>query len=353
MFKNFFLKIVIFIYINILFIISANAETIKNMTSITNIKETHLIGYGLVIGLNGTGDYNKQNLFTLQSLNNMLSKLNINTATNNNIETKNIASVIVTSKLSSFNHYGDKIDVKVSSIGNATNIQEGILLMTPLKDSNNNIYAIAQGKIIQTTTKNINKNNGKITQGAIIESENKKNFGKQKIINLKLYEDNFTLVQKISDIINLYYPNTAFAINSNTIQLHIIKNNILQIQLMANIENIDIPIPEKIAKITINSKNGIIIINGKVKIDECIIINGNISLTINKDNKINEYNKKKIIYKNEKNKIFNELYNINTDQNIYFIINELYKIGIKTSELISILESIKKSGCLHAQLDIY
>ncbi|WP_343190157.1 flagellar basal body P-ring protein FlgI [Buchnera aphidicola (Mollitrichosiphum nigrofasciatum)] len=350
MFKNLFLKFILLIYFNTI-IPSANADIIKNITNVDNIQETHLIGYGLIVGLHETGDYNNQTNFSLKSLNNMLNKLNINTINDKNIQIKNIASVMVVAKLPQFYHIGDKIDVTVASIGNSTNINQGILLMTTLKDINNNIYAIAQGKIsknhIDQNIKNdIEENNGYIYQGGIITNKITNDFEKKNIINLKLNEPNYTLCQKVSDVINLHYPNTAFTINAGTIELHTSNNNALKVKLIANIENLDIPVDNEIAKITINAKTGLIVIKGNIKIDKCFIINKNIFLNINKENNIYFHNRK--LKKDENNLFKNTHYN----KNVEYFINKLYKSGLEISEIISILQTVQKSGCLHAKLEI-
>lgn len=332
----------------------AYAEKIRDLTSIQGVRDNQLIGYGLIVGLNGTGDQTAQTPFTNQSLYNMLTQLGVTMPLNNNMHLKNTAAVIVTAKLPPFSHSGEKIDVIVSSIGSAKSLKGGILLMTPLKGADNQIYAIAQGNILISDKINFYKNNnflfpnqensGRINQGATIEREINTNFGKRNTINLQLNQEDFSIAQKISDMINLKYPDTATPINSKTIQLNTYPNNTVQVHMLSNIQNIDIPMPFQDAKIIVNPKTGSIVINKEVKLGTCIISHKNLSVIINKLENKNSMNsgffKKNII-----NNTFN-------NANLNNIVQSLNAIGTETNELISILQSMKIAGCLHAKLEI-
>ncbi|MBZ2279412.1 flagellar basal body P-ring protein FlgI, partial [Buchnera aphidicola] len=193
--------------------IPAQADKIRDLTSVQGVRDNQLIGYGLVVGLDGTGDQSMQSPYTHQALNNMLSHFGISVPLNATINLKNIAAVVVTAKLPPFSHTGEKIDIAVSSIGNSHSLKGGILLMTPLRGVDNQIYAIAQGNILVSENTDSEKkrrffyssivNSGRINNGAIIEREIHNNFGKHNTINLQLNEENFGLAQRISDVINI------------------------------------------------------------------------------------------------------------------------------------------------------
>lgn len=339
------------------------AEKIRNLTTIEGIRDNPLIGYGLVVGLNGTGDHVTQVPFTFHTLHNMLSQLGIKIPITNSSELKNVASVIVTAKLPPFGKPGEKIDVIVSSIGNARSLEGGILLMTPLKGVDNQIYAISQGKIVVQTNKNhllkntlkfANANavnSGKIFNGATIEREVDNNFSKLNSIKLQLKKDDFSLSKYIADSINNSYPNIAKPINSKIIDINLRISNNTQVSIISNIQNIEIPILKlEKAKIIIDSKIGSIVINKKIKLNSCTVTYKNFTILIDENER--DYlssstfpSKKELMYQ-KKTK------NINKEITLNDIVHSLNLLGIKPIELINILEAMKTAFCLDAKLEI-
>ncbi|ECS7389834.1 flagellar hook-associated protein FlgK [Salmonella enterica subsp. enterica serovar Muenchen] len=189
----------------------AHAERIRDLTSVQGVRENSLIGYGLVVGLDGTGDQTTQTPFTTQTLNNMLSQLGITVPTGTNMQLKNVAAVMVTASYPPFARQGQTIDVVVSSMGNAKSLRGGTLLMTPLKGVDSQVYALAQGNILVGgagasaggSSVQVNQlNGGRITNGAIIERELPTQFGAGNTINLQLNDEDFTMAQQITDAIN-------------------------------------------------------------------------------------------------------------------------------------------------------
>ncbi|WP_148140854.1 flagellar basal body P-ring protein FlgI [Buchnera aphidicola] len=345
------------------------AEKIRDLTSIEGIRDNQLIGYGLIVGLDGTGDQSTQTPFTNQSLHNMLSQLGVTIPPDTNMHLKNVAAVIVTANLPPFSHTGEAIDVVVSSMGDAKSLKGGTLLMTPLRGADNQIYAIAQGNILVSEKNNLKKNNsifsnqvnsGRINHGATIEREINTDFGKKKIINLQLNKEDFGIAQKISDMINVQYPDTATALNSKTVQLNTYANNTIQVHMLSNIQNIDISMPSQEAKVIINPRTGSIVINQEVKLGTCIVSHGDLSILIEKkeEEKINSFlfetlrkNQKESFLKNiiNRNYINNNSVKNTSLNNIVRVLNSL---GTKPNELISILQLMKNAGCLHAKLEI-
>lgn len=350
------LKFVIFILISLCS--SAYAEKIRDLTSIEGIRDNQLIGYGLIVGLDGTGDQSIQNPFTNQSIHNMLSQLGITMPYNTKMHVKNVAAVIVTARLPAFSHPGEKIDVIVSSMGDAKSLKGGTLLMTPLRGTDNQIYAIAQGNVLVSEKNNSQKsihsfilnqvNSGRINRGATIEKEVVNNFGKNKVINLQLNQEDFSTAQKISDMINIKYPDTATALDSKTVQLNTYANKTIQVHMLSNIQNIDISMPNQEAKVIINPRTGSVVINQEVQLGTCIISHGDLSILINKKNN-----------KSTNSNFLNTLKNNNYTQddlrkktNLNNIVRVLNSLGIQPDELISILQLMKNAGCLHAKLEI-
>ncbi|CAL4326403.1 flagellar basal body P-ring protein FlgI [Buchnera aphidicola] len=363
------LQLIIFIFINLC--IPAYAEKIRDLTSIQGIRDNQLIGYGLIVGLDGTGDQSTQAPFTNQSLNNMLSQLGVIVPPDANMHLKNVAAVIVTANLPPFSHTGEQIDIIVSSIGNAKSLKGGTLLMTPLKGTDNQIYAIAQGNVLVSEKNNTQEkfnyihlkqaNSGIIHNGATIEREINTNFGKQKTINLQLNREDFITAQRISDMINIKYPDTAIPINSKTVQLNTSANNNVQVHMLSNIQNIDISLPSQEAKVVVNSRTGSVVVNQEVKLGSCVVSNGPISIIVHEIiNQKSELNVLKSLKKNTTEKYFEaDAMNKNYINdfllnriNLNKIVRVLNKLGTKPYELMSILQSMKSAGCLHAKLEI-
>ncbi|QCI21641.1 flagellar basal body P-ring protein FlgI [Buchnera aphidicola (Hyadaphis tataricae)] len=368
-------KIILLIKIIICTIISVSlpsyAEKIRDLTSIQGIRDNQLIGYGLIVGLNGTGDQSTQAPFTKQSLNNMLSQLGVAVPPNINMHLRNVAAVIVTANLPPFSHTGEKIDIKVASIGNAKSLKGGTLLMTPLKGTDNQIYAIAQGEILTSEKHHLEKrmrylrdnqeNSGTINNGATIEREVHTTFGKNNTINLQLNEENFSTAQRISDMINIKYPDTATPINSKTVQLNTSANNNVQVHMLSNIQDIDVSLPDQEAKVLVNPRTGSVVMNQSVKLGSCIVSNGNISIMLNEIiNKNKDFDFLKLFKKNQTKKNISDA-SINKNYmdrislnkvNLNHIIQSLNLLGTRSEELISILQLMKNAGCLNAKLEI-
>jgi len=375
MFNKLLLKYTILIGL-FLFSLNTRADRLRDLITIQGIRDNQLIGYGLVVGLDGTGDQSNQIPYTIHALKNMLSQLGISSSNNSqNAKFKNIAAVIVTAKFPNFIHVGQKIDVCVSSIGDATSLKGGTLLMTPLKGTDKKIYAIAQGNVLINEKKTYtgkylqpysidnHLNNGKIINGATIERESDINFGHNTTLNLQLNNEDFTVAQEISDRINSFYPKSASPLNSKTVQIYVPNNSITQVEMLATIQNINITTPVQDAKVIVNTKTGDIIMNEFVKIDSCAITHKNISITIvdhklktnssfpistitsEHDYKIQKYEK------NSKNKT-NSIQYSEKQANLHNIVCALNSLGITTTELISILQAMHDSGCLHAKLEI-
>lgn len=363
------LKFIIFIFT--ILSLSSHAEKIRDLTSIQGIRDNQLIGYGLVVGLDGTGDQSTQTPFTNQSLNNMLTQLGVATSPDINMHLKNVAAVIVTANLPPFSHTGEKIDVKVSSMGNSKSLKGGTLLMTPLKSTDGQIYAIAQGDILISEKDhsenkiNYNRlsqvNSGIINHGATIEREIKTNFGQNNTINLQLNQEGFSLAQRISDMINIKFPDTATPINSKTVQLSTSANNDVQVHMLSNIQDIDVSLPSQEAKIVVNPRTGSIVINQAVKLGSCIISHGDVSIMLNQIiNKNKDFDFLKSVKNNEKKErlsenLVNQSYmdRVSSNKaNLNNIVRSLNILGTKPNELISILQLMKSAGCLNAKLEI-
>ncbi|WP_343128415.1 flagellar basal body P-ring protein FlgI [Buchnera aphidicola (Kurisakia onigurumii)] len=338
------------------------SQTIREVASIQGIREYQLIGYGLVVGLNGTGDEMVNNPFTYNTLEDMLHNLGTKIFSNNIPQIKNIASVIVIGNMNSLSQEGEKIDVVVSSIGNAKNLNGGILLMTPLKGINNKVYAIAQGRIEQNnklTNKNINnyreinnffstKNTGTIFKGGIIQRKNIYSLNEFDNFKLQLKEENYNLIQKICSTINRHYFNMAKPINSKIIQLNMYSKNISdRVKILSKLESLEIDNFLNIEK----TKNNTVFFNN---INRSFFFNKNIKLNsffLSYKNFFIIFNNKKLIIlnKTEKNyikKIFTK--NVTLINLIYY----LNKSHFPKQDIVYLLKFMQKSHFLTNNIEI-
>lgn len=348
----------------------ASAERIRDLTTVQGVRNNQLIGYGLVVGLDGTGDQTTQTPFTTQTLNNMLSQLGITVPSGTNMQLKNVAAVMVTANLPPFGRQGQQIDVVVSSMGNAKSLRGGTLLMTPMKGVDNQIYALAQGNILVGgagasaggSSVQVNQvNGGRISGGATIERELASNFGSQSVVNLQLNDDDFAMAQRISDTINRRSGyGAATALDSRTVQVRVSPNSSSQVRLLADIQNMEVAVPVIDAKVIINSRTGSVVMNREVRLSSCAIAQGNLSVTVNRQQNVNQPDtpfaggqttvtpETQIDMRQEGG----ALQRVNAGANLNSVVRALNALGATPMELMSILQSMQSAGCLRAKLEI-
>ncbi|WNN46034.1 flagellar basal body P-ring protein FlgI [Winslowiella toletana] len=348
----------------------ASADRIRDLTSVQGVRDNSLIGYGLVVGLDGTGDQTMQTPFTTQSLNNMLSQLGITVPPGTNMQLKNVAAVMITAKLPAFGRQGQQIDVVVSSMGNAKSLRGGTLLMTPLKGVDNQVYALAQGNILVGgagvaaggSSVQVNQlNGGRISGGATIERELPTNFGTANVINLQLNEEDFSMAQRITDAINSRSGYAAAqALDARTVQIRTSANNSSQVRLLADIQNIEVSVPIQDAKVIINSRTGSVVMNREVTLSTCAIAQGNLSVTVNRSLDVNQPDTpfgggQTVVTPQTQIDLRQEggaLQRVSASANLNNVVRALNALGATPMELMSILQSMQSAGCLRARLEI-
>lgn len=260
-------------------VIPAHAERLKDLASVRGVRDNPLLGYGLMVGLDGTGDQTMQTPFTTQSLNNMLSQLGVSVAPGTNMQLKNVAAVMVTATLPSFARPGQNIDVTVSSLGNAKSLRGGTLLMTPLKGADGMVYAIAQGNMVvggagasaNGSKVQINQlSSGRIPAGAIVERAVASPIGNGGTFTLELRTSDFGTAQKTVDAINRNFgPGTATALDARVIQVVAPAQPEAYVGFLARLENIDVTPTQALAKVVINARTGSVVMNQAVRIENC------------------------------------------------------------------------------------
>ncbi|ADP12244.1 flagellar P-ring protein precursor [Erwinia sp. Ejp617] len=348
----------------------AQADRIRDLTTVGGVRENSLIGYGLVVGLDGTGDQTTQTPFTTQSLSNMLSQLGITVPAGTNMQLKNVAAVMVTAKLPAFGRQGQVVDVVVSSLGNAKSLRGGTLLMTPLKGVDNQVYALAQGNILiggaaaaaGGNAVQVNQvNGGRITGGATIERELPNNFGTSNVVSLFLNQEDFGMAQRISDAINSRGGyGMAQAVDGRTVQIRTSANNTSQVRLLADIQNIDVSAPVQDAKVIINSRTGSVVMNREVMLTQCAIAQGSLSVTVNQTQNVNQPNTpfgggQTVVTPQtqiDMRQSGGALQTVNASANLNSVVRAMNALGAKPIDLMSILQAMQSAGCLHAKLEI-
>ena len=338
----------------------AQADRIRDLTSVQGVRDNQLIGYGLVVGLDGTGDQTTQTPFTTQTVSNMLSQLGITVPAGTNMQLKNVAAVMVTAKLPSFARQGQTVDVVVSSLGNAKSLRGGTLLMTPLKGVDNQVYALAQGNILVGgagasaggSSVQVNQlNGGRITGGATVERELQSNFGSQNTINLQLNNEDFTMAQRIADAINSRGVGSALPLDARTVQIRVSPNNSSQVRLLAEIQNIDVSVPLEDAKVIINSRTGSVVMNREVTLNTC---------AVNQQQNVSQpdtpFAGGQTVATTQTQIDLRQsggaLQRVNASANLNNVVRALNALGATPIELMSILQSMESAGCLRAKLEI-
>ena len=346
------------------------ASRIKDIADFEGVRENQLIGYGLVVGLNGTGDNIKSIDFTKESLVSMLDQIGIN-ARGGQIKAKNIAAVMVTANFPPFGRQGSRIDVMVSAMGDAKNLQGGTLLATPLIGADGNVYAVAQGQIAvgavsargasgSSVSKGV-PTSGRIANGAIIENEIPFDLNSLKTITIALRNPDFTTARRVSDAINaLLGIDTAKALDPTTVTLEVpyaYQNNVAE--LMTKIEQLKVQ-PDQLAKVVIDETSGIIVIGKDVRINRLAIAQGNLTIRISEIPFLSQplpfsdgetvVASASAIDVNES--VDSKLTVLESGVNLQELVDGLNALGVSPRDLISILQAIKASGALQADIEV-
>ncbi len=344
---------ILFLFLNISFL---QAQKIKDIANIIGVRDNQLMGYGLVVGLNGTGD-GSSSKFTLQSLSNLLQTVNVKIAPAD-IKSKNIAAVIVTTKLPPFARQGDKLDVVISSIGDAKSLQGGTLLMTALKGVDGKIYALSQGSV---TIGGMNgkgggqanhATNGGIFSGAIVERDVAYDIYDKKFANLSLKKSNFDTAVNIQKAINSFYDEKiATALDPRTIRLEK-PQDMSMVEFLAKVQNIDVKY-QKEEKIVIDERTGTIVSGINIHVSPVIITHGDITIKIEPRKNISSSKNGVNMEDGVSIAVNQNQLNMETDEiTVANITRALHKLGAKPKDIISILENIKRAGAIDAKLEV-
>jgi flagellar P-ring protein precursor FlgI len=350
---------------------TAHADRIKDLASFQGVRPNQLIGYGLVVGLDRSGDRVRQTPFTQQSLTNMLSRLGITVPQGTNMQVRNVAAAVVTARLPAFAQPGQTLDVVVSSMGNAQSLRGGTLLMTPLKGVNGQVYALAQGNLLVGgagasqggSSVRVNQlNGGIIPDGAIVERGVPTTYIQEGRVNLELTTADFAIAQNVVAALNHKFgADIAQALNARSIQIRVPTDDpVRQTAFLSQIENLQVNLPPARAKVVINARTGSVAMNRTVTIDEAAVAHGNLSVVISTQQQVSQPTTpfgggQTVITRNTQIGLLSEkgsVKHIRTSANLADVVKALNALGATPQDLLSILQSLKSVGALRADLEV-
>jgi flagellar P-ring protein precursor FlgI len=344
---------------------------IKDIADFEGVRDNMLVGYGLVVGLNGTGDSLGSAIFTRESLIGMLERLGVN-ARDDSLDSKNVAAVMVTATLPPFSRQGSRIDVNISAIGDSKNLQGGTLVVTPLMGADGEVYAVAQGPVAvggfstdgssgSKVVKNI-PTAGRIPNGAIIEKEQAFALSQLSSFNLSLKNPDFTTSRRVAQTINAFLGNQlARALDSGTIEIQVPSSQRFDmVSLMTDIEQLRVE-PDLPARIVIDERSGVIVMGENVQLSRVAIAQGNLTIRISETPQVSQPN----AFSNTGDTTTVQRSNIDVDEesgnklaivsqsvSLQELVKGLNALGIGPRDLITILQAIKASGALQADIEV-
>ena len=347
----------------------ARAERIKDLATIAGVRQNQLIGYGLVVGLTGTGDQTTQTPFTVKSLKSMLSNLGVTVPPEVNLQLKNVAAVSVQAELPPFAKPGQTIDVTVSSIGNAKSLRGGSLLMAPLKGADGAVYAMAQGNVVvgglgaeaggSKVIVNV-PSAGRVPNGATVERQVADSFGKEGPIVLNLRQADFTTAERIVEAVNKAFGGqVAQAMDAASIQVRGPADRSQRVSLIAVLENIEVVPAQTAAKVIVNARTGTVVIGQNVKVGPAAVSHGNMTVTITSDPIVSQpapmSGGRTVVVPNANISVDQEkkpMFLFDPGVALDDIVRAVNQVGASPSDLVAILEALKAAGALKAELII-
>ena len=368
-----FISVLVWMIMGVSYLTTAHAATtrIKDIADIEGVRDNMLIGYGLVVGLNGTGDSLGNSPFTRQSLTAMLERLGVNIR-GENLNTGNVAAVMVTAVLPPFKNQGSQIDVNISTMGDAASLQGGTLLVTPLMGADGNVYAVAQGAVITggisaqgeagSVTQNI-PTAARIPNGAIVEKEIDFDLAELNQIRLSLRNPDFTTARRMAERINARFgAGTAAAENPASVTVRKTGEYVQQsiVELITDLEQLEV-LPDQPARIVIDERSGVIVMGSEVKISTVAVAQGDLTVRIEEEPQVSQPNAfaengvttvvpRTNVAINETGQ--GEMAVLQGGITLQDLVTSLNALGIAPRDVITILQAVKAAGALQADIEV-
>ncbi len=344
------------------------AERVKDLASVAGVRSNQLVGYGLVVGLDGTGDQTSQAPFTVQSIINMLAKFGVTIPANVKPQLKNVAAVTVTANLPPFSKAGQTLDVTVASIGNASSLRGGALLMAPLRGADGEVYAMAQGSVMvagfgvsgkdgSRVSVNV-PSGGRVPNGATVEREVHSDFGASPFVVLNLNTPDFTTAARLTSGINvLLGAGTAQALDAVSVRVAAPANQAGRISFISALQELEVEPGDAPARVIINSRTGTVVIGSRVRVMPAAVAHGSLSVTIREREDVSQPNAfargttvttphSDISVDQPPARMF--VFSSGVDLNE--IVRAVNQVGAAPGDLVAILEALKEAGALRAEL---
>ncbi len=348
----------------------ASAARLKDLASVAGVRSNPLVGYGLVVGLDGTGDQTTSTPFTTQSLTAMLQQMGITVPPGTNMQLKNVAAVMVTAQLPPFAQPGQAIDVDVSSMGNAKSLRGGTLIATPLKGADGQIYALAQGNLIvggagaSANGSKVQINHlsaGRVPEGATVERSVPTPLNQGDTLQLDLNSSDYNTAREVVRAINHRIgSDVATAVDARVVRVRMPSEPGSRVGFMADIENLDIELAVPAAKVVINARTGSIVMNQSVTIAACAVAHGNLSVTISTTPQVSQPNalstggqtsvtqRSDIAISQQGGSIIQ----LPQGTKLADVVKALNSLGATPQDLLAILQAMKSAGALNAELEV-
>ena len=347
----------------------ALAERVKDISQVQGVRGNQLVGYGLVVGLDSSGDQVTQTPFTVQSIKSMLAQLGVNVPANINPQTKNVAAVMVHAELPPFSKPGQTIDVTVSSMGNAKSLRGGALLMTPLKGINGEIYAIAQGSLIVSgfgaegadgSKVTVNTPSaGRIPNGATVERSVPSPFDDEPKITLNLHSPDFTTAQRLAaSINNTLGEGIASPVDAVSVDVRAPVSAAAKVEFLSILENLPVDPAAASAKVVVNSRSGTIVIGSDVRIKEAAVAHGNLTVRISEDYQVSQpgafaQGGQTVVTPGSEVAIEEDdarMFVLSPGVSLQELVDAVNQVGAAPGDVIAVLEALQQAGAMSAQL---
>ncbi len=348
---------------------TAHADKIRDLAQVAGVRSNQLIGYGLVVGLDGSGDQTTQAPFTTQSLENMLQQFGITVPANVRPQLKNAAAVTVTAQLPPFAKPGQAIDVTVASIGNAKSIRGGELLMTPLRGADGNVYAMAQGSVVvggisaqgksgSSVQVNISAS-GRVPNGATVERSVASSFGQGGDLVLNLNTPDFTTAARVAEAVNRAYgAGTAQAVDGGSVAVRGPADPAQRVSWLGMIQALEVQPGDAPARVVVNSRTGTVVIGSDVKVSAAAVAHGSIQVTISEQPQVSQpapfsRGGQTVVVPSSSVQVSEDgghMFKFGPGASLDTIVRAVNQVGASPTDLISILQALKQAGALRAEL---
>ena len=344
------------------------AQRLKDLASVAGVRANQLVGYGLVVGLDGTGDQTSQTPFTVQTFRNMLREFGIQLPPGVNPQLKNVAAVSVHAELPAFAKPGQGLDVTVSSIGNAKSLRGGTLLITPLKGLDNAVYAVAQGNLVvggfgaegrdgSSITVNV-PSVGRIPGGALVERPAPDGFSGADQIVFNLHRGDFTTARRVAEAINdTFGPEVAQTVDATSIAVRSPRDASQKVAFLSVLENLEVEPDATGARVVINSRTGTIVIGQHVEVAPAAVTHGSLSVTISESPQVSQPNPlgrgQTVVVPQSEVEIEEQgsrMFYFNPGVALQDIVTAVNEVGAAPGDLMAILEALRQAGALRAEL---